>query len=167
MKAAGAVAVYDYGSERCAENIRADTDDRLRLAIDCITSPESTRLCYAALGSATLSARCSPPRYVALDKFSATSHTRRAVRPSWVFAMSAFGVAIDWKGGYECGAKPQDREFAKRWMQEDVPALLASGAVRPPRARVVGGALAAVPGGLRLLREQGNVSGEKLICVLE
>ncbi|TLS31068.1 hypothetical protein PpBr36_02607 [Pyricularia pennisetigena] len=179
VKSAGATAVFDYraGPEDCAAEIRTHTRDRLQLAIDCITSPDSMRVCYGALRPApSLSGRgrddgaglavVGDSRYVALDSFPASGHTRRAVRPSWVFAMSGFGKPVDWTGPYRCEALPDHREFAARWMREVVPRLLEQGAVKPlARTRVLGRSLVDVRGGLRLLSE-GRVSGEKLVCVL-
>lgn len=116
------------------------------------------RICYEALGAAG-------GRYVALDSFPIASHSRRAVRPSWVFAMSAFGSAVDWVAPYKCGASPADREFAAAWTRE-VAALVGAGDVRPPRYRVVGETLDDVGQGLEELRS-GRVSGTKLVCIVD
>ncbi|KAL8369932.1 hypothetical protein RB595_000337 [Gaeumannomyces hyphopodioides] len=172
-KSAGATAVFDYhaGPETCAAEIRDHTAGRLRLAIDCITSPDSMRLCYGALRllseqQAGSEGVMGDSRYVALDSFPVSGHTRRAVRPSWVFAMTGFGAPVDWTGPYRCDARPDHREFAARWMRDEVPRLLEQGAVKPlARTRVQGRSLLDVQAGLRELSE-GRVSGEKLVCVL-
>ncbi|KAF7548815.1 hypothetical protein G7Z17_g6813 [Cylindrodendrum hubeiense] len=86
----GADVVFDYTSPTAVEDIRAHTRNSLRLAIDCITTPDSTRLCYAALGRAG-------GRYVALDPYSdAVVATRAIVRPSWVFGLELLGDEIAW-----------------------------------------------------------------------
>ncbi|KAL8295937.1 hypothetical protein RB597_009035 [Gaeumannomyces tritici] len=173
-KSAGATAVFDYhaGPEACAAEIRDHTAGRLRLAIDCITSLDSMRLCYGALRlpseqqAESEGVIMSDSRYVALDSFPVSGHTRRAVRPSWVFAMTGFGAPVDWTGPYRCDARPDHREFAARWMRDEAPRLLEQGVVKPlARTRVWGRSLLNVQAGLRELSE-GRVSGEKFVCVL-
>ncbi|KAJ5017244.1 Trans-enoyl reductase lepG [Colletotrichum sp. SAR 10_99] len=158
VKSAGAAGAFDYTSPTCAADIRALTADRLAHAADCITTPDSMRICYDALGAAG-------GRYVALDSFPIASHSRRAVRPSWIFAMSAFGSAVDWVAPYKCGASTADREFAAAWTRE-VAALVGAGDVRPLRYRVVGETLDDVGQGLEELRS-GRVSGTKLVCIVD
>ncbi|KAK6222957.1 hypothetical protein QIS74_03802 [Colletotrichum tabaci] len=157
VKEAGAAAAFDYNSPTCASDIRALTDDRLAHAADCITTPASMKICYDAMGAAG-------GRYVALDSFPIASHSRRAVRPSWVFAMSAFGCAVDWVAPYKCHPSPADRLFAETWMRRAAD-LVRDGEVRPLRFRLVGDSLGDVSKGLEELR-QGTVSGEKLVCVV-
>ncbi|KAF6814639.1 zinc-binding oxidoreductase [Colletotrichum musicola] len=155
VKAAGAAEAFDYKSPTCAADILAFTKNQLSFAADCITTPDSMKLCYEALGP-------EGGRYVALDSFPVSGHSRRAVRPSWVFAMSAFGAAVDWVAPYKCAASRADRDFAAAWVAEAA-ALVGKGAVRPLRYRVVGEALEDVDRGFEELRA-GRVSGEKLVC---
>ncbi|TKW51838.1 Enoyl reductase LovC [Colletotrichum tanaceti] len=115
-------------------------------------------ICYDAMGAAA-------GRYVALDSFPVASHSRRAVRPSWVFAMTAFGCAVDWVAPYKCRPSPADRLFAESWMRRAAD-LVRDGHVRPLRFRVVGDSLGDVSKGLEELR-RGAVSGEKLVCIVD
>lgn len=155
VKAAGAAATFDYKSPTCAADIRTFTKNQLSFAADCITTPDSMKLCYEALGEGA-------GRYVALDSFPVSGHSRRSVRPSWVFAMSAFGAAVDWVAPYKCAPSRADRDFAGVWTQEAA-ALVREGTIRPLRYRVVGESLEDVSLGLEELRS-GRVSGEKLVC---
>lgn len=117
------------------------------------------RICYGALGS-------DGGRYVALDNFPIANHSRRAVRPSWVFAMRALGRAIDWGGPYKCVESPENLDFAIAWTRK-ASKLLQERAIKPLRWEVVrqGGGLGAVMSGLERL-QRGEVSGTKLVCPL-
>ncbi|TLS27020.1 hypothetical protein PpBr36_04730 [Pyricularia pennisetigena] len=167
VRAAGAVAVHDYHSDDCIAAIRASTGGRLGTAVDCITSADSMRICYEALRNLDAGDELNHARYVALDSFPISGHTRRAVRPSWVFCMTAFGRALDWGAPYKTEARRRDRDFAAAWIKE-AEALVGQGKIRPLRVRVVDGSLeTAVTEGLDLLRRPGAVSGEKLVCKID
>ncbi|TLD11805.1 hypothetical protein PspLS_11640 [Pyricularia sp. CBS 133598] len=174
VKSAGATAVFDYhtGPGDCEAKIREHTSDRLRLAIDCIASPFSMSVCYSALSRAEstrpgqnegVGVVVGHSRYIALNSYPVSGHTRRAVRPSWVFAMSAFGKPVEWTGPYKCEARLGDRKFAAKWMHKMIPRLLEQGAIKPlAKIRVMGKLLVNLRDGLQLL-DEGRVSGEKLI----
>lgn len=158
VKTTGAEAAFDYRSPTCAANIREFTTDQLAYAADCITTADSMKICYESLGA-------GGGRYVALDSFPIASHFRRAVRPSWVFAMSAFGSVVDWVAPYKCDASQADRDFAAAWTRE-VAGLVRNGVVKPLRYRVIGEMLEDVDEGLEELRS-GRVSGIKLVCLVD
>jgi aspyridone synthetase trans-acting enoyl reductase len=155
VKSTGAEAAFDYKSPTCASDIRDFTKHQLAYAADCITTTESMKTCYESLGT-------EGGRYVALDSFSIASHSRRSVGPSWVFAMSAFGSAVDWVAPYKCEASPADRTFAAVWMRE-VGGLVRDGTVKPLPHRIIGQTLGDIDKGLEELRS-GRVSGMKLVC---
>lgn len=154
----------DYHADTCVADVRALTNDGLAFAADCITTPASMALCYAALGGQDVAAGA---RYVCLDTIPVAAHSRRSVRPSMALALTAFGCAVDWRGGYRCEATPREREFAAAWTVE-VEELLRVGAVVPMRYEVVGTGLElqCVEEGLRKL-SSGQVSGTKLVCVVD
>ncbi|KAI3392861.1 hypothetical protein diail_5036 [Diaporthe ilicicola] len=158
VRAAGAEAAFDYNSPTCASDIRDLTGNQLAYAADCITTADSMRICYESLGA-------EGGRYVALDSFPISGHSRRAVRPSWVFAMSAFGSAVDWVAPYKCDPSPADRHFAAAWTRK-VAKLVRDGVVKPLRYRVIGETLEDVDDGLEELRS-GRVSGMKLVCLVD
>lgn len=109
VRSFGADAVFDYSSPTAAADIRAHTRNSLRLAIDCITTPDTTALCYAALGRAG-------GRYVALDPYSETvAKTRTIVRPSWVFGLEPLGDEIAWPTPHYREPNPVALNFLKAW----------------------------------------------------
>ena len=154
----GADAVFDYTSPTCAADIRGQTSNMLRLAIDCITTEDTMRLCYAAMGRAG-------GRYVALDPWSETvAATRAVVHPSWVVGMEPLGEEIAWPSPYGRKANPTALEFCKVWnrtMQGLVDRSLIR--LRPQLVRDTG--LAGALEGLRDIR-QNKVAGQKLIYTL-
>ncbi|KAK2042675.1 GroES-like protein [Colletotrichum somersetense] len=158
VKATGAEAAFDYKSPTCASDIRKFTRDQLAYAADCIITADTMRICYDALGAAG-------GRYVALDRFPIAGHSRRSVRPSWVFAMKAFGSAIDWVAPYEFEPSPAHRDYAETWTRE-VAGLVRDGAVKPLPYRIIGETLHDIDKGLVELRA-GRVSGTKLICLVD
>ncbi|OQD63049.1 hypothetical protein PENPOL_c010G01262 [Penicillium polonicum] len=115
----GAQATFDYRSPTCGSDLRDYTDNRLAFAIDCISSTDSMQICYEAIGTAG-------GRYVSLDPFPLNKHTRRSIRPEWLFSFTMFGHAIDWDAPYNFPARPDDRESAERWYAE-IEAILATG----------------------------------------
>jgi hypothetical protein len=67
----GCVAAFDYRAPSCADDIIAASGRDLELALDCVTSTESMKLCYQVIGTAG-------GRYVSLDPFPLRSHARRS-----------------------------------------------------------------------------------------
>lgn len=66
------------------------------------------KCCYGAIGS-------DGGQYVALEPFPIRGHSRRAVKPRWIIGYTIYGLPIDWKHPFKRDARPQDREFARRW----------------------------------------------------
>lgn len=67
----GCTAAFDYHTPTCASDILAATKGELKFVLDCITTTDSMKLCYEAIGSAG-------GRYISLDPFPLRSHTRRS-----------------------------------------------------------------------------------------
>lgn len=154
----GADAVFDHTSPTCAADIRAYTRNGLRFALDCITTPETTRLCYAALGRAG-------GRYVALDPFSeAVAATRSIVRPDWVLGPELVGEDIAWPAPHGRKGNPEARVFCEAWTRT-LQGLLDRGLIRTHPQLVRDTGLAGALGGLEELRAK-KISGQKLIYVL-
>ncbi|KAK6836160.1 hypothetical protein PG987_006655 [Apiospora arundinis] len=159
-RAAGAASVFDYhDSAGVGGAIRAATEGKLGVAIDCITSPESMRICYEALGT-------QGGRYIALDKIPIPSHSRRSVWPQMAFAMRGFGQEVNWGGEpYTCTASQEDKDHAATWMQEAA-TLVEQGIIKPHRWEAVppGGFEAVIQGLDRL--KSGKLSAVKLVASL-
>jgi NADPH:quinone reductase-like Zn-dependent oxidoreductase len=133
VKSFGADAVFDYASPTCAAEIKAYTRNSLRLVIDCITTPDTTRLCYEALGR-------SGGRYVALDPYSmAVAGTRSVVKADWVFGMDLLGEDVAWPAPHGRSADPVAIRFGILW-NKTLQTLLNSGQIltHPQQVRDTG-----------------------------
>ncbi|KAK3693044.1 Enoyl reductase [Podospora appendiculata] len=154
IKSLGAVATFDYRSPTVGSDIRSLTHDSMTFALDCITTTSSMAMCYEALAS-------SGGNYVSLDPFPIRSHTRRSVRPSWVFGLTMFGTPVRWQRPFNAEAKPNDRAFSEQWFLM-VQELLNDGLIKTCNYEVRQGGLSAIAGGIDEVRK-GLVSGKKLV----
>jgi aspyridone synthetase trans-acting enoyl reductase len=151
----GAVATFDYRSPTCGSDIRDATGDNLQFALDCVTSTASMKLCYEALSS-------KGGRYLSLDPFPLRAHNRRSVKPETIVCLTQFGKAMS--KPYKRPARPQDREFARGWL-ERAEKLLAEGRIQPHPHQEMPGGLEGLGDGISLVR-QGKVAGCKLVYAL-
>lgn len=154
----GADAVFDYTTSTCAADIKARTRNCLRLVLDCITTPETTSLCYEAMGRAG-------GRYVALDPYSAAiSSTRSIVQADWVFGMDLLGEDIEWPAPHGRKASKTAIEFGREW-NTTLQSLLDRGLVRPHPQIVRDTGLAGALEGIQEIRSKKN-SGRKLVYTI-
>ncbi|RKK07592.1 hypothetical protein BFJ66_g16674 [Fusarium oxysporum f. sp. cepae] len=154
----GADATFDYASPTAAQDIRAYTSNRLRLAIDCVTTPESSRLCYSAIGR-------TGGRYVALDPYSdAVAATRAVVRPSWVFGLEPLGDEIAWPSPHDRKPNRIAQDFLKAW-NRTMQGLVDRKLIRFHPQLVRDDGLAGALEGLDDIRSK-RVTGKKLIYTL-
>ncbi|KAI9824692.1 MAG: hypothetical protein M1826_007270 [Phylliscum demangeonii] len=161
VKAAGAAHAFDYRSPTCAADIRAATHDRLAYAMDCISTPDTARICCEAMGSAAAADGKDKYKYTSL--LPLPSLPRADVRNACTMAYSAFGEAFDILGMH-FPASAADFDFAVSF------AALAEELVRERKIKLhpVGrrdGGLHAIGQGLQELREN-RVSGQKLVYTL-
>lgn len=151
----GADAVFDYTDPSCASDIRTHTANALRFAIDCITTPETTKLCYEALGR-------TGGRYVSLDPFSETiAATRKRVAAGWVLGPELVGEEIDWPAPHGRVANPFAKEFCTVW-NHTLQRMLDEGHVRTHPQLVRDTGLEGALEGLDEIRRK-QVSGKKLV----
>ncbi|RAK81610.1 zinc-binding alcohol dehydrogenase family protein [Aspergillus fijiensis CBS 313.89] len=154
----GAAATFDYRSPTCGSDLRDHTANTLAFALDCISTTESMQICYEAIGRAG-------GKYVSLDPFPLSRHTRRSVRPEWVFLFTQFGREIvGWEAPYNLLARPADRAAAERWYAE-MEAVLAEGGLVTHPVQEESGGLRGVIGGIDAVR-RGQASGFKLVYPL-
>ena len=156
VKARGAAEAFDYNSPSCAAEIREYTSNSLRYALDCITSMETMKVCYEALGQ-------SGGHYTSLDPFPPRlQRMRRDVKPDWIIAWTVFGKAINLRGAFRRPAIPMDRTFALNWVKF-VERLLEEGRLKthPVHANKENG-LEGIPDDLNILREH-KLSGQKMV----
>lgn len=159
VRSFGADAVFEYSSPTCASDIRSYTRvNGLRLALDCITTPDTTRLCYAALGR-------TGGRYVALDPFSqAVAATRAAIYPDWVLGPELIGEDVAWPAPHGRKANPVAKAFCEEW-NRILQGLLDRGLIRMQPQLVRDTGLEGALEGLEDIRAK-QVSGQQLVYTL-
>ncbi|KAF5651444.1 zinc-binding oxidoreductase [Fusarium sp. NRRL 25303] len=152
-KSLGAHFVVDYKDPDAGRKIREYTKDKLRLAWDTISIPDSARICAEALTSSS----SANPVYGSLLP---TKNPRADVTSIATVFHTTFGRTFDF-GGQHMPASKDDYEFGKSFygLAEQ---LIAQGRIRPHPGRVRGGGLRGVIDGLAEL-EAGKVQGEKLV----
>lgn len=154
VKSYGASAVWDYRSSDCAKDIRAEQDDELEYAIDCVAEDSTMRFCYAAIGRAGGS-------YTALNPFNELMATRKAIEPDWILATRITGAGSDWPAPYQCEPEPKLAELAGP-LFDRIQTLLDQGKIKPHPIDVAGAGFSEALEGLRKLRT-GTISGKKLV----
>lgn len=161
VRALGAVATFDYKSKTCGQDIRDYTNSELWVVLDCITDHLSTEISFAALGRAG-------GRYVHLEQLGdegwAIAHRRKAVKTEFLMQYQAFGAPISLSESYELEARPDRREFARRWY-ESVEDLLRDGLLQHHPIQILKGGLDSVVSGLDEIKK-GNLSAVKLVIPL-
>ncbi|KAJ5712824.1 hypothetical protein N7493_009292 [Penicillium malachiteum] len=159
VKAYGAEEAFDYNDPECAAKIKKYTKNNLKFALDCATTTESMKLCYASIGRAG-------GRYTALDPFSATvAASRKVVKADWVMAISLFGEEVGWPEPHYRALDLDVKNFGTEWRIK-LQDLLRDGSMSPhpidTQFRGLEGALE----GMDQLRK-GLVRGKKLVCPIE
>ncbi|KAF5541301.1 zinc-binding oxidoreductase [Fusarium mexicanum] len=152
-KSLGAHFVVDYKDPDVGCKIREYTNNKLRLAWDTISIPDSARICAEALTSSS----SANPIYGSLLP---TKNPRADVTSIATVFHTTFGRAFNF-GGQHMPASKDDYEFGKLFygLAEQ---LIAQGRIQPHPGRVGGGGLKGVIDGLAEL-EAGKVQGEKLV----
>ncbi|RBR11928.1 hypothetical protein FVER53590_14123 [Fusarium verticillioides] len=152
-KSLGAHFVVDYKDPDAGRKIREYTKNKLRLAWDTISIPDSARICAGALTSTS----SESPVYGSLLP---TKSPRADVTSIATVFHTTFGRTFDF-GGQHMPASKEDYEFGKSFygLAEQ---LIAQGRIQPHPGRVGEGGLRGVIGGLVEL-EAGKVQGEKLV----
>lgn len=160
VRGRGASAVFDYSSPDIAADIKSHTSGRLRYVLDCISSPESVKMCYGAI-------QRPGGRYASLELVPAELLAKRkAVRAEFVLAAEAFGEDIELGyEGYDRPASREKHELAVRSLGM-LQGLLDSGKLRAHPIEVLEGGLQGVARGLDVLAAKG-VSGKKLVSIIE
>ncbi|KIW95722.1 uncharacterized protein Z519_04307 [Cladophialophora bantiana CBS 173.52] len=157
LKSYGAEATFDYHEPDCAGQIKSYTRNNLRYALDCITTVESTALCFAALGRAG-------GKYVSLDPFEQSVATRKVVKTDWTLGPSLFGEGCVWPEPY---ARPPSKELLqygeRLWAVAQ--RLLDEGCLKHHPVRLLKGGLEQVLVGMEMVR-RGDLKGEKCVVKL-
>lgn len=134
------------------------TKGALAHVLDCISTAETMKMCYEAIGT-------SGGRYLALDPISThVKYTRRNVLADWMVAFTVFGAPVKFGGVYGRPVMPRHRELAPRLFAL-VEILLEQGMLKAPPFEVRSGGLEAVAGGIDDVRK-GRTNGGKLVYLL-
>lgn len=157
VKSLGADAVFDYNDPECAAKIRAYTNDKLTIAWDTISLPNSAKICEDALSSTPSST--TTLRYHSLLPVQVS---RSDVKATQSLAYTGVGEAFTF-GGQPIPAKEEDHQYAVKFWELSRE-LLAAGKVKVSPIQV-GQGLEGVLDGLQALKEN-KVSGKKLVYKL-
>ncbi|GJD05062.1 alcohol dehydrogenase GroES-like domain-containing protein [Colletotrichum higginsianum] len=150
----GAEEVFDRHDKECAQKIKSYTRNNLKYALDCITSVESTVLCFAAIGRAG-------GKYVSLDPWQEHAATRKVVKCDFTVGPRVFGEGCTWPAPYGSGPDQDLKEFGVR-LWDVARKLVAEGKLKNHPLRVLDGGFEAVMAGMELIRDK-KLSGEKIV----
>lgn len=153
VRGLGVEEVFDYhDAEKCADQVRAYTNDELELALDCIAEGESSKICEGSISSK----KGGTVSYL----LGGITHTRSDVQMKKTLGYTIMGEAFEKFGG-QSPAKKEDFEHAKMFWELSE-RLLEQGKIKPHPLKVAEGGLEGVFDGLEQLR-RGKVSGQKLV----
>ncbi|KAJ6009072.1 hypothetical protein N7499_000974 [Penicillium canescens] len=150
VRSLGADEVYDYKDANSAAEIRKATDNKLKLAFDCISLEASAAFCDNALST-------EGGEYSALLNVKIE---RENVNDRFTLAYTTLGEAFSF-GDIPFPAKPEDRAHAEKFIPI-AEGLLNQGKLKVHPPKVGPNGLQGVMEGLKLLKED-KVSGEKLV----
>ena len=150
VRSLGADEVYDYKDANAAAEIRKATDNKLKLAFDCISLEASAAFCDSALST-------EGGEYTALLNVKIE---RENVNDRFTLAYTTLGEAFSF-GDIPFPAKPEDRAHAEKFIPIAAD-LLNQGKIKVHPPKVGPNGLQGVMEGLKLLKED-KVSGEKLV----
>ncbi|KAH6866088.1 chaperonin 10-like protein [Thelonectria olida] len=162
VKLLGADAVFDYTDpERCVSNIRDFTQGSLKLAWDCVATPETASICAGALSTDEESHYSSLLRVNADDITTINSKVNMAVSVAYVSLgerFEEFGTVFE--------AQQEEYEFASMFFELSK-RLLEEGKLKPARQVTNKGGMGLV-GALKGLEESklGSVRAAKLVYTL-
>ncbi|KAL4983804.1 GroES-like protein [Aspergillus falconensis] len=150
VRGLGADAVFDYNDPESAAQIRKQTNDSLKLVLDCISLPPSVSFNDKALST-------KGGEYLSLLP---AKIDRTNVNSRFILVYTSLGEAFNF-GDMAFPAKPEDFDHAKKFTQE-AQALLDLGKINVHPPKVGKDGLRGVLEGLELLRTN-KVSGAKLV----
>ncbi|EGY16759.1 TOXD protein [Verticillium dahliae VdLs.17] len=157
VRSRGAETVFDYHSPTCAADIKSHTNNRLKYAVDCITSPSSVKICHEALGR-------MGGKYTAIERIPDLPGLRSVVKREWVMGMTMVGRPIDLGKGYTFPVVPEHVKLGFEW-RPVCQRLIDEGHLLPHPIRMLAGGWNSILKGLDDLKMQ-KVSGEKLVSTV-
>ncbi|KAI0878313.1 hypothetical protein GGS24DRAFT_443445 [Hypoxylon argillaceum] len=154
VKKYGAANTVPYSSTNCGEIIHNMTNGSIRAAIDCITTPESVRCCFASLGR-------TGARYAGLEFAPVEWRTRKAVKVDMPMTYTVMGKEVKLDMPYHRDADPLKLELGARWCRE-VQQLVDEGRLKCHPVREIPSKWEGIIKGLEMIKE-GQVRGQKLV----
>ncbi|KAF5498415.1 Deshydrogenase mokE [Colletotrichum fructicola] len=146
----GAQDVFDRFDKDVAQKIKAHTRNNLKYALDCISTVESTTVCYNAMGRAG-------GNYVALEPFPEHAATRAVVTKDFVVGPCIFGEGCTYPAPY--GREPDEKMRAlgvELW--EIAERLVHEGKLNHHPVRILEGGFEGIRKGLELLTHKGSAA---------
>jgi hypothetical protein len=160
LKSLGAEAVFDYRSPTCAPDIKKYTENKLKLAWDCMGT--GVEICATALSDTEMGVygTINPA-----DEKLLKETNPKVDGPRFTIGYDAFGETYVWMGE-EVAPKPDEMEFATAFFEMSE-GLLYRGIIKPikPIVNKTGKGLDGALKGLDDLRAN-NVSGTRLVYTL-
>ncbi|KAJ5493341.1 Protein TOXD [Penicillium diatomitis] len=150
VRSLGADSVYDYKDSESPAKIREETNNKLKLVLDCISLEPSAKFCEQAIST-------EGGEYSALLSVKVP---RDNVNSRSTLGYTAMGEAFKF-GNMDIPAKPEDLAHAKMFVPI-AETLLAEGKVKVHPPKVGKDGLKGVIEGMKLMKED-KVSGEKLV----
>jgi len=154
VKSLGADVCFDYKDKDVVNKIRKETDEKLELVMDCIAEGGTTKQCSECLASGG--------HYASLLNTN-NEGLRTDIKYTSTLSYECFGYEIMYRGK-PIPAKPDQHALAVKFFKI-TEELLESGALKPPKIRIVPGGLNSVPSAYEQLKN-GKVSAEKLVMLI-
>ncbi|KAK2603433.1 hypothetical protein QQS21_004384 [Conoideocrella luteorostrata] len=156
----GASVVLDYASPDVVGEIKTQTGDRLKYALDCISDGASVATCYEAI-------QRPGGRYASLEHVpDAQIAKRRAITAKFVLAAEMFGLDIKLGDAvYDRPGDPEKLALGLRYMPV-IQRLLDSAKLQVHPVDIVRNGLEGVVDGMHALAA-GKVSGKELVVVID
>ncbi|KAL0930188.1 alcohol dehydrogenase GroES-like domain-containing protein [Colletotrichum truncatum] len=150
----GAGEVFDRNTPDLDQKIKDYTKGNLKYALDCITTVESTALCYAAIGR-------GGGKYVSLDPWPEHAASRKVVIPDFTVGPRIFGEGCTWPEPYKSDPSEDMRTYGVS-VWETVGKLLHEGKLQHHPLRVLDGGFNAILTGMEMVKNK-TLSGEKIV----
>lgn len=127
LKSRGADVILDYNEPRVGEKIQKLTNNTLKHVFDTISLAPSVAICTTAIST-------TPEPKAQYTALLPVKFPRDDVDSGFTMAYTCWGEAFQ-RGDWHCPAKPEDYEFAVKFMKE-VSGLIAEGKIIPHPATV-------------------------------
>lgn len=151
----GADLVFDYRDPQVVEKIKKGTGDKIHVAVDTISEPDTQVTTVRVL------AESKPGKVIViLPVIEGARNFRKDVEIIATFVPSAYGV-----DSFYGKADDEEREALSEFLQNIVPSLIKAGKLKPNAMKLWDGGLEKIDEGLTYL-QSGKASAEKIVFKL-